>query len=104
LKVYSFKCPSCGYESRHSIGTPDKDQILTDVNNDFAQYKLFVCRKELALVHVDVLDANFDNKCPSDKSELEPIDDPEHVKCPRCGNDLKVEDIKPLAATDGSAE
>src|SRR5687767_15702998 len=80
------------------------DQILTDVNNDFAQYRLFVCRKELTLVHADVLDAHFDNKCPSDKSELEPIDDPEHVKCPRCGNDLKVEDIKPLAASDGSAE
>jgi predicted RNA-binding Zn-ribbon protein involved in translation (DUF1610 family) len=104
LKIYSFKCPSCGYESRHTIGTPDKDQILTDVNNEFAQYKLFVCRKELGLVHADVLDAHFDKKCPSDKSELEPIDDPEHVKCPRCSNELKVEDIKPLAASDGSAE
>jgi phage FluMu protein Com len=63
-----------------------------------------VCRKELALVHADVLDAHFDKKCPSDKSELESIDDPEHVKCPRCSNELKVEGIKPLAATDGSAE
>ena len=104
MKIYSFKCPSCGYESRHSIGTPDKDQILTDVNNEFAQYRLFVCRKELTLVHTDILDAQFDNKCPSDKSELEPIDDPEHAKCPRCDKELKVEDIKPLATADGSAE
>ena len=72
------------------------NQILTDVNNEFAQYRLFVCRKELTLVHADILDAHFDNKCPSDKSELEPIDDPEHVKCPRCDKELKVEDIKPL--------
>ena len=80
------------------------DQILTDVNNDFAQYRLFVCRKELALVHADVQDAHFDNKCPSDKSELEPIDDLEHVKCPRCSKELEVEDTKPLATADGSAE
>jgi predicted RNA-binding Zn-ribbon protein involved in translation (DUF1610 family) len=104
LKIYNFKCPTCGYESRHPVGTPDMDQILTDVNNDFAQYRLFVCKKELTLLHADVLDAHFDNKCPSDKSELEPIDDPEHVKCPRCSNELKVEDTKPLATTDGSAE
>ncbi|MGI0015640.1 MAG: hypothetical protein ACREBU_19665, partial [Nitrososphaera sp.] len=30
LKVYGFSCPSCGYESRHLVGTPDMDQILTD--------------------------------------------------------------------------
>jgi predicted RNA-binding Zn-ribbon protein involved in translation (DUF1610 family) len=104
LKVYNFKCPACGYESRHPIGTPDMDQILTDVNNEFAQYRLFLCRNELTLVHADILDAHFDNKCPSDKSELEPIDDPAHVKCPRCSRELKVEDTKPLATTDRSTE
>ena len=56
--------------------------------------------KELTLVQADILDAHFDNKCPSDKSELEPIDDPEHVKCPRCDKELKVEDIKPPEPTD----
>jgi hypothetical protein len=80
------------------------DQTLTDVNNDFAQYKLFLCRKELTFVHTDVLDAQFDNKCPSDKSELEQIDDPHNAECPRCGKELKVEEIKPLAASDRSAE
>jgi predicted RNA-binding Zn-ribbon protein involved in translation (DUF1610 family) len=104
LKVYNFKCPACGYESRHPVGTPDMDQILTDVNNEFAQYRLFLCRNELTLVHADILDAHFDNKCPSDKSELEPIDDPAHVKCPRCSRKLKVEDTKPLATTDRSTE
>jgi peptide subunit release factor 1 (eRF1) len=104
LKIYRFKCLACGYDSRHPVGTPGMNQILTDVNNEFAQYRLFVCRKELILVHADILDAQFDNKCPSDKSELEPIDDPEHAKCPRCDKELKVEDIKPLATADGSAE
>jgi hypothetical protein len=93
---------ACDYASKHPVGTPDTDQILTDVNNEFAQYGLFVCRKEIRLVHMDILDAHFDNKCPSDKSDLEPIAEPEHAKCPRCGKELKVEDTKPLAASEGS--
>ena len=55
-------------------------------------------------MHADVLDAHFDNKCPSDKSELEQIDDPQNVKCPLCGKELGIEEMKPLAASDGSAE
>ena len=50
------------------------------------------------------MDPHFDNKCTSDKSELEPIDDTEHVKSPRCSKELNVEDTKPLATTDGSTE
>jgi predicted RNA-binding Zn-ribbon protein involved in translation (DUF1610 family) len=80
------------------------DQIFTDVNNDFAQYKLFLCRKELTLVHANVLDTHFDNKCPSDKTELEEIDDPQNTKCPRCGKALIVEEIKPLAASEEASE
>ena len=76
------------------------DQILTDVNNDFAQYRLFLCREELTLVHANVLDAHFHNKCPSDGSELEQIDDPQTAKCPRCGKELNVEEMKPLSAID----
>ena len=105
LKVYSFRCGSCSYESRHHIvGTPDMDQILTDVNNEFAQYKLFLCKKEVTLVHANILDTHFDNRCPSDKSELEEIEDPENAKCPRCGKELIVEETKPLAASDESSE
>src|SRR3712207_8354605 len=44
---------ACSYESRHPVGTPGMNQILTDVNNEFAQYGLFVCRKDLTLVHAD---------------------------------------------------
>ena len=104
MKIYHFNCPACGYESKHPVGTPGMNQIFTDVNNEFAQYGLFVCRKELALVHADVLDAHFDNKCPADKTHLEPVDDPENLKCPRCDKELKVEEIKPLAAPDGASE
>lgn len=103
VKVFSFKCPACGYESKHQVGTPDMDQILTDVNTEFAQYKLFVCSKEKKFVHADVLDAHFDKKCPSDGSELEEVD-PQQAKCPHCGKELEVSEIKPLATSDSSAE
>jgi hypothetical protein len=86
LRVFSYKCPSCNYESKHQIGTPDMDQILTDVNTEFAQYRLFVCKKEHKFVHADMLDPQFDNKCPSDGSELE------------------IGEIKPLATADSATE
>ncbi len=60
-------------------------QILTDVNTEIAQYKLLVCRKVKKYVHADVLDAQFRGKCP------------------QCGKELEIEEIKPLAS-DSSAE
>ena len=104
MRVYSLKCPACGYGSRHQLGTPDMDQILTDVNTEFAQYRLFVCKKEKKFVHADVLDAHFDSKCPSDGTDLEEVKDPRQAKCPRCCKELEIEEIKPLAAADTSAE
>jgi hypothetical protein len=59
------------------------DQILTDVNTEFAQYRLFVCRREKKFAHADILDAQFESKCPSDKTELEKVDPKQAV--PRCG-------------------
>jgi predicted RNA-binding Zn-ribbon protein involved in translation (DUF1610 family) len=104
LKVYSFKCASCGYESRHVLGTPDMDQTLTDVNTEFAQYRLFVCEKEQKFIHADVLDSHFDGKCPADGTKLEEVERPSEAKCPRCGKELNIEEIKPLATSDSSAE
>ncbi len=103
VRVFSFRCPACGYQSRHMLGTPDMDQILTDVNTEFAQYKLFVCKKEKKFVHADLQDAHFEGRCPSDASELEEVQDPREAKCPQCGKELEIGEIKPLA-TDSSAE
>ncbi len=80
------------------------DQILTDVNTEFAEFKLFVCLKEQKFVHADVLDANFDGKCPSDGSNLKEVADSNHANCPRCGGDLEIKEVKPLATADSAAE
>jgi hypothetical protein len=86
------------------VGTPDMDQILTDVNTEFAQYKLFVCKKEGKFIHADVQDTQFDGKCPSDGTDLDEVLEPLKAGCPRCGKELKVQEIKPLAASDSAAE
>lgn len=103
MKVFDFDCPSCKFESRNQVGTPDGDQILTDVNTEFAQYKLFACLKEKKFVGANVLDAGFDGKCPSDGSLMQEVDVRE-AKCPRCGTQLKVEERNPLSSGDAGAE
>ena len=79
------------------------DQILTDVNSEFAQYRLFLCKKEQKFIHADTLDNNFDGKCPSDATDLEPVES-KNAKCPRCGKDLEIAEINPLATGDSVAE
>lgn len=103
MKVYDFKCPSCGFESRNQIGTPDGDQILTDVNTEFAQYKLFVCLREKKFLGANVLDPSFEGMCPSDGSVLQEVT-ADGATCPRCGSQLKVGESKPLSAGDAAAE
>ena len=103
MKVYDFTCPSCRFESRHQVGTPDGDQILTDVNTEFAQYKLYVCLKEKKFVGANVLDTGFDGKCPSDGSPLQEVT-VEDARCPRCGGQLKVDEKNPLSTSDSAAE
>ncbi|MGI0025575.1 MAG: hypothetical protein ACREA4_10595 [Nitrososphaera sp.] len=103
MKVYDFSCPSCKFESRNQVGTPDGDQILTDVNTEFAQYKLFACLREKKFVGANVLEAGFDGKCPSDGSPLQEVDVLE-AGCPRCGSQLEVKEKNPLSTSDAAAE
>lgn len=103
MKVFSFKCKSCGYESKLPLGSSDLDQTLTDVNADYSDYRLFLCKKESKFVHANIHDKGFKGRCPSDASELEEVD-PHNAKCPRCGKELAVQEIDPLAAADTLAE
>ncbi len=79
------------------------DQILSDVNTEFAEYQLFFCKKEQKFIHADILGAGFDGKCPSDSAKLEEVD-PANAKCPRCGKEIEVTEVKPLSATDSTSE
>ncbi|MGI0035097.1 MAG: hypothetical protein ACRD98_04425, partial [Nitrososphaera sp.] len=86
MQIYHIACKSCGYETKLPLGSSDFDQILTDTNADYAEYHLFVCKKEAKFVHADIHDKEFKGKCPSDGSELMEIDELPPDKCPRCNH------------------
>jgi predicted RNA-binding Zn-ribbon protein involved in translation (DUF1610 family) len=85
MDVWHFKCGNCGYEKKLTLGSYDVDQTLSDLNEDFAYYKLFTCKVEKVFVTGNVHNRYFDNRCPADGSELVPIEELPPNKCPRCG-------------------
>jgi DNA-directed RNA polymerase subunit RPC12/RpoP len=98
LQIYQFRCKGCGFEIKLPLGTSDMDQILTDVNTDYAEYHLFICRKESKFVHADIHNREFEGKCSSDGSELAEIDEEiDPIRCPRCNKqNLVTETRAPL--------
>ncbi|MEM2759287.1 MAG: hypothetical protein QXU32_03205 [Nitrososphaerales archaeon] len=93
MDLWHVKCGKCGYEKKLNLGSYDLGQTFTDLNEDFAYYKLFICRKENAFVTVNVHNTHFDNKCPADGSELMPVVNIPPNKCPRCNADIYAEKI-----------
>jgi hypothetical protein len=62
MQIYHFKCNSCGYEPKLSLGSSDVDQTLTDVNADYSEYRLFKCQIEskfvLLIFMIEILKAS----------------------------------------------
>jgi len=97
MQIYHFKCNNCGYESKLPLGSSDFDQILTDVNADYAEYRLFICKKEAKFVHADIHSRDFEGKCPADGSDLVEIQKIPPVNCPHCNqNSLVTLETKPM--------
>ena len=97
MQIYHFRCKNCGYESKLPLGSSDLDQTLTDVNADYAQYRLFICKVESKFVHADIHDKDFEERCPSDGSKLIEIDKTIlPVRCPSCNKELVTEVSAPL--------
>lgn len=97
MQIYHFKCEGCGYESKLPLGSSDLDQILTDVNADYAEYRLYICKKEAKFVHADIHSRDFEGKCPVDGSDLAEIKEMPPVRCPRCNQSkLVTEETKPV--------
>ena len=59
--------------------------------------------KENKFVNTDILDAQFDGRCPSDATKLQEVD-PKQAKCPRGGKELEVQEFSPLAKADSCAQ
>jgi hypothetical protein len=104
MQIYHFTCNGCGYESKLPLGSTDLDQVLTDVNADYADYHLFRCDKESNFVHADIHSSDFEGKCIADGSKLEEIKQQiTPIKCPRCNRDLSTETNAPLADVDSTS-
>jgi len=88
MDVWHVKCSKCGYETKLNLGSTDLDQTYSDLNEDFAYYKLFLCKKENIFVSENVYNRHFDNKCPADGSELVPVEEIPPKKCPKCKADI----------------
>ncbi len=88
MNVWHVKCDKCGYEAKLNLGSTNLDQTYSDLNEDYAYYKLFVCKKENVFVTENVYNRYFNNKCPADGSELFPIEEIPPKKCPRCKADI----------------
>jgi len=104
MQIYHFLCKGCGYESKLPLGSSDLDQVLTDVNADYAEYHLYRCDKESKFVHADIHSKDFEGKCIADGSELEEINqEMPPIKCPHCSRDLITRASAPLADVDNTS-
>ena len=101
MQIHHFTCKHCAYELKLPLGSSDLDQVLTDVNADYADYHLFKCDKESKIVYADIHSKDIESKCIADGSDLREIEQAEPpVKCPRYSQDLVIETSTPLADDD----
>ncbi len=74
------------------MGTQNPDQTFSDLNEDFAYYRLYQCPTDKALLAMNVNDREWDGTCPQHQAtKLEPLTEVPKV-CPRCGGPLQIEE------------
>lgn len=93
MDVWHVRCGKCGYEKKLNLGSYELGQTFTDLNEDFAYYKLFICKTENVFVTGNVHNRNFDNTCPKDGSELVLVEELPPKKCPECNGDISAEKL-----------
>jgi len=89
-QLLDLNCPKCGYHTKLLLGTQSPDQTFSDLNEDFAYYRLYLCLADKTLYSMNVHDREWNGDCPNHKGvKLQPLDSPPTV-CPRCGGSLEV--------------
>jgi DNA-directed RNA polymerase subunit RPC12/RpoP len=90
MQLLELNCPKCGYEAKLLLGTQTPDQTFSDLNEDFAYYRLFRCPVDKLLFSMNVHDREWDGSCPSHKeAKLQQLSEMP-TTCPRCGSRLQV--------------
>jgi ribosomal protein S27AE len=89
LELQQLACPRCNYTANLLVGTLDVEQTFSDLNEDFAYYKLFLCPEGNDINSIDINFREFDGNCPQHKVELRPLTNSPET-CPRCGGPFQV--------------
>jgi predicted RNA-binding Zn-ribbon protein involved in translation (DUF1610 family) len=84
MERWRLECPKCGENAVVELGSYGGDQSYTDLNEDFAYFKVFTCPVHKGWVYRNVSDRSFDGSCIRDGAKLKAFDI-SAGKCPRCG-------------------
>jgi len=89
MEHIQLACSTCNYNTDLLIGTQERGQTLSDMNEDFAFYKLFQCDADETLHSIDVNNREFDGDCPEHKVKLKALEKIPH-DCPKCNGPLNM--------------
>jgi DNA-directed RNA polymerase subunit RPC12/RpoP len=90
LKHKKLECSNCGYHNEFQVGATELSSTLSDLNEEYSNFKLFRCSEEKEFHSLDIMDPDFNNTCPIHGAELEEIKDDEEMICPVCGSKLEA--------------
>jgi transcription initiation factor IIE alpha subunit len=91
MELKKLVCPNCGYKKELLVGSSDREHTLSDLNEDFAEYRIYHCPEGKELHSLDANDREFDGKCPIHDVDLEELEDVPG-DCPKCGGPLSHQD------------
>jgi hypothetical protein len=89
LELLQLVCHRCDHRTDLLIGTQDPGQTFSDLNEDFAYYRLFLCPEGNDIHSMDIHFREFDGNCPQHGVGLQPLTDLPRA-CPKCGGPVQV--------------
>ena len=103
MERIQLACQRCNYNADLVVGTQEHGQTLSDLNEDFAFYKLFQCDADETLQSIDVNNREFEGDCPEHNVKLKALTRVPH-DCPKCEGPLNVNHkdmaVSPPASTE----
>jgi predicted RNA-binding Zn-ribbon protein involved in translation (DUF1610 family) len=95
MERWRLECPTCGEKAIVETGSYAGDQSYSDLNEDFAFFKVFTCPAHGGWAYRNISDRTFDGSCSLDGGKLK-VFDISSGRCPRCGAAIlstKLEDL-----------
>lgn len=89
MDLLEFNCLKGDYKVNLLVGTQEPNQTFSDLNEDFAYYRLFLCPVDKTLQSININDREFHGDCALHKVKLEPLQEIPKT-CPKCGGPVQV--------------